>query len=128
MARVQIVDDNPDVRELMLRIFRLHGHDAHAFADGAGLLAELHRGRADLCVVDWMLPGMDGVEVLSAIRDDPDPQLAGTPVVILSAVAPPGVVRVAREAGADDYLSKDLPLGQVLRRVRQHLRDVATPA
>jgi CheY-like chemotaxis protein len=126
VARVLIADDNPDVRELLVTLFRLRGHDPAAFADGPGLLADLHRRPADLCLVDWMMPGMDGPAVLSHIRDDPDPRTAATPVVMLTSADLAEQRYVARRAGAQHYLNKATPVHRMFEDLSPYLPPLAS--
>jgi CheY-like chemotaxis protein len=121
VARILIADDNPDVRELLVAMFRLHGHDPEAFPDGPGLLGALHAGRADLCVVDWMMPGMDGPDLLSRIRDDPDPHTAATPVAVLTSVDRPDNRYVARQTGAQTFINKATPLRRMFEDLSPYL-------
>jgi CheY-like chemotaxis protein len=121
VARILIADDNPDVRELLVAIFRLHGHDAAAFADGPTLLADLRAHPADVCVIDCMMPGMDGPEVLSRIRDDPDPRTAATPVAMLTSVDRADLRYVARRAGAQRFLNKSTPLARLIDELSPYL-------
>lgn len=121
MARILIADDNPDVRDLLVAMFRLRGHDAEAFADGPSMLAALRAGRADLCVVDWMMPGMDGPDVLSRIRDDPDPQTATTPVAVLTSIDQPERRYVARRGAAQTFINKSTPLRRMFEDLSPYL-------
>ena len=121
MARILIADDNPDVRELLVAIFRLRGHDPAAFADGPALLDEVRARPADLCLIDWMMPGMDGPEVLARVRGDPDPRVAATPVAVLSSVDRADLRFIARRGGAETYLNKATPLGRLFDELSPYL-------
>lgn len=121
MARILIADDNADVRDLLVAMFRLHGHDPVPFADGPTLLAHLRATPADLCLVDWMMPGMDGPAVLADVRDDPDPRVAATPVVMLTSDDRADHRFVARHAGAQAFLNKATPLARMFETLAPYL-------
>lgn len=121
MARILIADDNPDARELLVALFRLRGHDPAAFPDGPALLDELRARPADLCVVDWMMPGMDGPNVLSNIRGDGDPRVAATPVAMLTSVDRADLRYIARRGGAETFLNKGTPLFRLFDELSPYL-------
>ncbi len=81
-----VVDDEPDIRELVRLNLELEGHEVEVVADGAAALAVLAEGlRPDLVLLDLTMPGPDGLEVLRRLKTDPDPDVAATPVVLLTA-------------------------------------------
>jgi CheY-like chemotaxis protein len=121
VARILIADDNADVRDLLVALFRLRRHDAVAFANGPALLADLRQRRADICLIDWMMPGMDGPAVLSDIRDDPDPRVAATPVAILTSDDRADHRYVARQAGAQTFINKATPLARMFDSLAPYL-------
>jgi CheY-like chemotaxis protein len=121
VARILIADDNPDVRELLVALFRLRGHDPAAFADGPALLDELRAHPADLCLIDWMMPGMDGPEILSRIRGDPDPRTAATPIAMITSVDRADLRYIARRGGAEAFLNKGTPLGRLFDELSPYL-------
>ena len=121
VARLLIADDNPDVRDLLVALFRLHRHDPIAFADGPTLLADLRAHPAALCLVDWMMPGMDGPAVLSAIRTDPDSRVAATPVFMLTSDDRADNRYVARHAGAQGFVNKATPIARIIEALAPYL-------
>ena len=121
MARILIADDNADVRDLLVALFRLRRHEPAAFATGPDLLAELRARPAALCLVDWMMPGMDGPAVLSEIRNDPDPRVAATPVVMLTSDDRADNRFVARHAGAQAFINKATPVAPLFEALAPHL-------
>jgi len=116
-----IADDNPDVRELLVAVFRLHGHDPAAFPDGPALLDEVRARPANLCVIDWMMPGMDGPEVLARLRADADPRIAATPVAMLTSADRADLRFIARRGGAETFLNKATPLGRLFDELSPYL-------
>ena len=104
MATVLVVDDHPDLCELLARLLRLGGHAAACSTDGAEALDLVRREPPGLVVLDVMMPGMSGLDVLAALRADPE--TAAVPVVMYSAFADPAARRKALALGAADYLVK----------------------
>jgi anti-anti-sigma factor len=117
-GRVLIADDNADMREYLQRLLRTR-YNVQVVRDG---LAALHAATArppELIVSDVMMPGMDGLELLAALRADP--RTARVPVLLLSARAGQEAAIEGLAAGADDYLVKPFSAGELLARVGAHL-------
>jgi CheY-like chemotaxis protein len=102
-ATILICDDEPSVRELM-RLSVDPGHTVVEAADGVEAIALADRLRPDLVVVDVMMPGATGLEVVGHLRGSPD--LDRTPVVVVSALATERDRSAALAAGADEFLPK----------------------
>ena len=113
-ARVLVVDDVAANRELLGRRLERLGYFVSYAEDGLRAMAAVRAEPFDLVLLDIMMPGMDGIQVLEAVKADPE--LRGIPVVMISAVD--DVTDVARciELGAEDYLFK--PFDPVLLRAR----------
>lgn len=103
-ARVLVVDNARVAREVHRSVLAGAGHEVKIAATGAEALAAIRRSRPDLLLTDADLPGMDGLELTRAVRADPD--LAGLPVVLLTARAAAADRQAGLEAGADAYLLK----------------------
>ncbi len=115
---VLVVDDNPGVRERVARLVGRLGRVVTA-ADGLAALELLRRLPVDLVVTDVMMPRLDGLGLVRAIRDDP--ALASVPVVMLSARAGAEAATEAVEAGADDYVVKPFTPAELVARCRTTL-------
>ena len=102
-ATILIADDEPSVRELM-RLSVDPGHTVVEAADGVEAIALAERVRPDLVVVDVMMPGATGLEVIGHLRGSP--ALDRTPVVVVSAFATEKDRNAALAAGADEFLAK----------------------
>ena len=105
MARIAVVEDNPDNR-LLLQAILGGAHEICEFANGAGALAAFAAARPDLVLLDISLPGMDGLEILAHIRADA--ALAGLRVIALTAHAMAGDREKYLGAGFDDYVTKPI--------------------
>src|SRR3954451_20659757 len=104
MASILIVDDQPDIRRVLVRLVRLAGHDPAAAGGGEEALSFLQSHVPDLVLLDVMMPDVDGFAVLRSIRRDP--QTAHVRVVMFSALSADDVVSRALREGADDFWVK----------------------
>jgi two-component system cell cycle response regulator DivK len=116
MAKILIVEDNPDNMKLFRALLTLRGHQVTALPSGDGLLDSLAEGTPDLILMDIQLPGKDGFELLAQIRGS---AWSGLRVIALTAHAMSGDGERARAAGFDDYITKPIDIasfpGQVDR-------------
>lgn len=119
MARVLVVDDDPTVREVVVSYVRAHGHDVTEAADGEQALAAMRTARADLVVLDLMLPGITGLEVCRRLREAHD-----VPVIMLTALGSETDRVVGLQHGADDYVTKPFSPRELALRVDSVLRRV----
>jgi CheY-like chemotaxis protein len=102
-ARILICDDEPHLRELM-RVSLDRDYEFAEAADAAEALELADRVRPDLVLLDVMMPGGSGLSVIEQMRQTPD--LAGVPVVVVSAFVSDGDRRAAHDAGADGFVGK----------------------
>jgi two-component sensor histidine kinase len=116
--RVLVADDNTDMREYVQRLLATR-YAVEAVADGQAALEAARRQPPDLVLSDVMMPSLDGLGLLAALRADP--ALGGVPVLLLSARAGEDAQVEGLEAGADDYLIKPFSGRELLARVRTHL-------
>jgi two-component system OmpR family response regulator len=115
---ILIVDDDADIRELLTEYLRKNGLQASAVADGRQMRAFLASHRADLIVLDLMLPGADGLSLCRDLR-------AGgqtVPILMLTARGDEADRILGLEMGADDYLAKPFAARELLARIRSVLR------
>jgi CheY-like chemotaxis protein len=104
MAQILIADDATMIRVLASR--SLGGHKTIEASDGHEALALAKEHRPDIAILDWMMPGLSGVEVCRAIREDPD--LAGIQIVMMTARTGFDSENEAREAGVDHFIAKPI--------------------
>jgi DNA-binding response OmpR family regulator len=119
MAKVLIADDQPNMRQLV-RLTLESGHfEILEAPDGDAALALARAERPDLLFLDWTMPGMAGVEVCRALREDP--ATAGMRIVMLTARSQDSDRAHAEEMGADDYITKPFSPIELLEKVRDVL-------
>ena len=114
--RVLLVEDAPFLRYAFGRLLRMEGFDVKEVNDGQEALDCLADFSPDLILTDLMMPVMDGVELIAHIRADPD--YSSKPVVAITADVTDRTARMAREAGADDVITKPIDLATLLDRLK----------
>jgi DNA-binding response OmpR family regulator len=119
MATILLVEDARELARVVARELEAAGHTVLQVADGRDALTEHARARPDLMILDWILPGLDGLAVLRQVR-----QSAGTPVLMLTARGEEADRVIGLEVGADDYLTKPFSMRELLARVHALLRRV----
>lgn len=116
--RVLVVDDEPPIRRFLRTSLSAEGYQVTEAEDGQSALAILKRNAMNLLVLDLGLPGMDGFEVIRALRES----RSTIPIIVLSVRADEaGKVR-ALDMGADDYVTKPFGMDELLARARTALR------
>jgi len=115
-----VVDDNPDNRQVLSFHLRADGFVVREAGDGAEALRLLSAGGIDLVLLDVMMPGMSGIEILRRVRVRHAP--AELPVIMVTALDGSPDVVSALDAGANDYVTKPLDFPVVVARVRAQLR------
>lgn len=117
MTTILLVEDESDLAQVIMRELEASGYRTLRAADGVVAL-EIHaRERVDLLILDWMLPRMNGLDVLRHVR-----QSSATPVLMLTARGEEADRVIGLEVGADDYLTKPFSMRELIARVRALLR------
>jgi sigma-B regulation protein RsbU (phosphoserine phosphatase) len=111
---ILVVDDDDSSREMLARRLRRSGYTVSAIANGVQALALAHRQIFDLVLLDMIMPGLDGFQVLAKFKADP--ALREIPIIVLSALDEENGIASSIEIGAEDYLSK--PFNPVFLRAR----------
>lgn len=114
--RILVVDDDEQIRDLLVGYFRRHGYTADAAADGDAMRRVMSRSDVDLLILDLMMPGEDGLAICRALRADPASDRL--PIIMLTALGEDSDRIVGLEVGADDYLGKPFNPRELLARVR----------
>lgn len=120
MAKILIVEDVHDLAQLIARELKACGYDTISVDNGLSALKVLAEQRFDLVILDWMLPELDGLEVLRRMR-----QHSATSVLMLTGRVDEIDRVIGLEVGADDYLVKPFSMRELVARTRAMLRRVA---
>jgi len=112
---VLVVDDDPVILRLLQVNFELEGLDVRLAVDGEEGLQRVRANRPDVVISDIMMPKVNGLEFLAALRAAP--ATAGMPVILLSAKAQVADVQRGLEMGADDYVTKPFDPLELIERV-----------
>jgi DNA-binding response OmpR family regulator len=119
-ARVLVVEDEPDIAALIAYQLTREGFRVETAASGTDALDAVHRELPDLLVLDRMLPGLSGDDVLKTLKGEPG--TSAVPVLVLTARREQEERIEGFELGADDYLTKPFGLRELLSRIRTLLR------
>jgi DNA-binding response OmpR family regulator len=120
MPRILVVEDDRDIADLIVHYVQKAGHTTEWLGSGAEVMAHLKKSPADLVILDWMLPGLSGIEVCDAIRADPT--TANLPIIMLTARGDEADRVAGLERGADDYVTKPFSPKELVARVGARLR------
>ncbi len=122
MPRILIVDDQPDLLEMIRAGLSLSGYKVCAATDGTAAVYAAANFAPDLVIMDVNMPGLSGAALCARLR-----QATGcdkVPVLLISAMATPDELQASLQAGAREYLRKPFELGQLLQRVEVLLSQV----
>ena len=114
---IMVVDDEQAVLKLLNRTLEPEGYDVILADNGSSALALMEKHKPDLVILDIMMPGLDGFQVLGLIRER-----SNVPVIMLTAKREVNTVRDALVLGTDDYIRKPFCKGEFLARIRAKLR------
>ena len=123
MARVLVADDDQDIRELVCFKLEQAGHDVIPAVDGSEALALLNAERPDIAVLDVMMPGLSGLDVLAQVRASET--LRHMKVILLTARSRDVDVDTGYATGADDYVIKPFSPRELVHRVGSLMQRVA---
>lgn len=116
-TRVLVVEDEPDLAQILVDYLKRDGFAASTQADGLLAMKELQRTQPDLLLLDLMLPGMDGLTILRELR-----KTSSIPVIVVTAKVEEIDRLIGLELGADDYICKPYSPREVVARVKAVLR------
>lgn len=117
---ILVIDDEPDLVELVLYNLKKEGFNADSASDGETALTKVRKSKYDLLILDLMLPGIQGIELCRILRKDP--KTSSIPIIMLTAKAEEVDKIVGLEIGADDYVTKPFSPKELMARVKAVLR------
>jgi CheY-like chemotaxis protein len=116
-GRILIIDDEPAIRDSVAECLEAEGYPVQALARALDALEALRRDPAALVLVDLVMPGMNGAELVERLRADADPAVRAVPVVLMTAAIP---AACDRDVAANGILRKPFELGELLETVGRH--------
>ena len=120
MAHILVVEDDHDIADLIVHYLQNAGHTTHRLSSGADVMSRLRDHQTDLVVLDVMLPGLSGMAVCRAMREqEPTSQI---PVIMLTARGEEADRLAGFDLGADDYVTKPFSPKELVARVAARLR------
>lgn len=125
MKKIFIVEDEPDIVNLVAHNLRKEKFEVGVFYDGESFLKVLEDDLPDLVVLDLMLPGIDGLEVCKIMSSDE--RTKPIPIIILTAKGSEVDIVLGLELGADDYMVKPFSVRELIARIKAVLRRSETP-
>lgn len=125
MSTVLIVDDDPETLNVLSLYFSLEDWEVVRAIDGEEALTKAREGNVDVMVLDWMMPGLSGIEVARTIREDPDLHLL--PIVMLTARAAERDLWTGLRHGADAYLPKPVDMDVLASEVNRVMAQILDP-
>lgn len=123
--RIAVVEDEQDILETLALALRREGHEVDTYPDGAQALLGFRQRVPDLILLDWMLPGMSGLDLCRVLRADS--RFSKTAIVMVTARGQEMDVVAALSQGADDYVVKPYRTRELLARVKAVLRRFKAP-
>lgn len=121
MSKILLIEDDKFLRELIIQKLGKEGYDVSEAPEGESGLLKIKEERPDLVLLDLILPGIDGFEVLSRMKKDAE--LASIPVIILSNLGQKDDVQKGMDLGAEDYLIKaHFTPGEIVEKIKVILK------
>ena len=121
LGRILVVDDEPHLRRILTALLTMEGFQVKLARDGNQGITVWSEGAFDLVILDLIMPGASGLEVLSKIRSHPE--RGSTPVIILTAKGQDTDREAAMAGGADDFLTKPFSPKKLVARIHEILGD-----
>jgi len=121
VSRILVADDDPSVRELCQIILATEGYEVLLAEDAAQAIALAREHHPDLILLDWMMPGVDGMDALLILKGDA--ATADIPVVMLTALDGMPQITLATYNGADSYVTKPFEVADLLSLVRRFTQE-----
>lgn len=125
MSKILVIEDEPDTVKVIEKRLSDHGFKVIVSYDGYRGIELARKEKPDLIILDLMLPAIDGHKVCGLLKKDK--RFTDTPIIIFTAKAQEEDMRLAREVGADAYISKPFQLSELLAKVEELLREKNKP-
>lgn len=122
MSRILIADDDPDIRELCEMVLSHEGFEVLVAQNAPECLSLAHKQTPDLILLDWMMPGVDGMEALQLLKGSA--ATAEIPVVMVTAFGGPMEITLATHYGAEAYVTKPFEAEELVSLVRRFVEGV----
>lgn len=119
-VKIFVVDDEPDIVEMVTYNLRKEGFDVSSAFDGEDALAKIRKEKFDFIILDLMLPGLQGMEICRIMRSDP--RTKNIPIIMLTAKGEEVDKILGLEMGADDYMTKPFNPRELLARIKTVMR------
>lgn len=120
MKKLLVVDDEPDIVELLAYNLKKEGFEVASAFDGEDALAKIRKEKFDFIILDLMLPGIQGMELCRVLRNDPTTK--NIPIIMLTAKGEEVDKILGLEMGADDYMTKPFSPRELLARIKTVMR------
>lgn len=118
MKKILIIEDEPNIRELILYNLKTNGYDGIDAEDGIMGITLVHRETPDLILLDIMLPGKSGYDICRELREEGN----NTPIIMITAKSDEVDKVTGLDCGADDYISKPFGIRELMARIKAVLR------
>jgi DNA-binding response OmpR family regulator len=122
--QILVVEDEADVRELIILHLKRDGYLADSASDGEEALQKIQKGKYDLFILDWMLPKLSGMDLIRTLKKELHSK---APILMVTARVETTDIVLGLEAGADDYITKPFENPVLMARIRALLRRTMTP-
>ncbi len=126
MAKILVVEDEPAIQALIATNLKRAGHEVDSAADAETAQRRIKQALPDLILLDWMLPGMSGIELARSLRNDERSRIV--PIIMLTARGDEHDKILGLETGADDYITKPFSPRELAARIKAVLRRRAPQA
>ena len=113
--KILIVEDDDLNMKLMIDLLQAHGFETYENKDGCKLIELVRLNRPDLIIMDILLPGISGLELVADLKADE--HLKNVPVLVVTALALRGEKKIIKECGCDEYISKPISIPHLLKTV-----------
>lgn len=117
---ILVIDDDQEMLTMLSRVLEIEGYAVVTTSESSSATFLLEKHQPDLVILDIMMPGLDGFQILTLIR-----QRSTVPVIMLTGIREVTTVRDTLALGADDYVRKPFPIQELLARIKSKLRRVA---